>query len=166
MQDRQFHACRKKSQRWQRSISRDTKKRDNLRIERPVDSELFSGYGRNWQFKAHRQSLESPNKHWNKEIADLNITLPSEYRLIKDGLQMNMAIRGARATNTVINTTMFCSWHSIKMPNLSGLCILICGMYDPEISGTNSIKNFRKPLNEIYHIRMQTETVNIWQWAK
>jgi hypothetical protein len=45
------------------------------------------------------------NKHWIKEIADLHITLPSEHRLIKDGLRMNMAIRGARAPYTVINIT-------------------------------------------------------------
>jgi hypothetical protein len=54
--------------------------------------------------------------------------LPSEHRLIKDGLRLNMTIWGARATDTVINITMFCSWHSSKIQNLSGRCILICGM--------------------------------------
>jgi hypothetical protein len=41
---------------------------------------------------------------------------------------MNMAIRGAEATNTVINITVFRSWHSSKMQNLSGRRILIGGM--------------------------------------
>jgi hypothetical protein len=42
---------------------------------------------------------------------------------------MYVTIRGARATDIVINITMLRSWHSSKMPNLSGLCILNDGMY-------------------------------------
>jgi 4-hydroxyphenylpyruvate dioxygenase-like putative hemolysin len=34
-------------------------------------------------------------KRWIKEAADLHIILPSEHRLIKDGLRMYIAIRGA-----------------------------------------------------------------------
>jgi hypothetical protein len=44
-------------------------------------------------------------------------------------------MQGASATYIVINITVLRSWHSNKMPNLSGLCILNYGMEDPEISG-------------------------------
>jgi hypothetical protein len=64
------------------------------------------------------------NKHWIKEPADLHIILPCQRKLIKDGLKMYITIRGTWATDIVINITMLRSWHSSKMPNLSGLCIL------------------------------------------
>jgi hypothetical protein len=52
------------------------------------------------------------NEHWIKKPVNLHNILPSELKLIKDGLKTHITIRGARATDIVINITMLCSWHS------------------------------------------------------
>jgi hypothetical protein len=78
------------------------------------------GCGQTTEYPRQRQyrrsvaicSKQSLSEIWFKETADLHIILPREHRLIKEGLRMNMAIRGARAIDTVINITMFHSWNT------------------------------------------------------
>jgi hypothetical protein len=53
---------------------------------------------------------------------------------------MNMAIQGARATNTVSNITVFRSWHSRKRPNMSGSASSFVGCKIREILATKKEK--------------------------